>query len=85
MDSGLQLAEVTIETTLGGASARHVLPVVNPGGVTVSGLGVGVTFGQTVRVYADPNQPVLIEVIATRASTGGACTLTFSGQAIDLP
>jgi len=84
MDVGLQVAGVDIQTTAGGVIATHQLTVVDPVGVTRGGFP-HVSFGQTVRLYVDPNTNVNIEVLSSNVSTFADCDIALSGQAIDVP
>ena len=83
LDTGLQVADVNIQTTVGTAIVTHEVPVINPAGVVRGGQDI--SFGQMVRIYVDQNKNIDLEVTSTNVSSSAACFLALSGQAIDVP
>src|SRR5215470_11729522 len=81
---GQQVSDVNLLTIAGGVIAVHDLTVVNPAGV-VRGGEQEIAFGQMVRVYADQNTTIGLEVTSTNVSSSASCVLALSGQAVDVP
>jgi hypothetical protein len=85
---GGMLTQVVVGTQAGGANAGHRLGITDHTGTADLTTGsVVVSFGQTVRIYADPNTIVTATAVSPAGSNNGSqsCLFTFSGQAIDVP
>lgn len=85
LNPGMQILDVNVITIAGGARAVHNLGIVNPAGGNFFG-NVLVSFGQTVRLYAD--QGTQVEVTVLESNVGNnlqVCTFALSGQAVNVP
>jgi hypothetical protein len=71
-----------IFSTVAGVSATNWIPA--PPSI-VSDTRAIVNFGQVVRIYADQNTEIDFTAGASGTTSNAACTVVFSGQAIDVP
>jgi hypothetical protein len=76
-----QVAELRVQTTAGGASIVHYLPLTAPA-VLLNGFG-RVSAGQQVRLYVDPGDSVNLEAIRSDSAGDGFFRFSLSGYLVD--